>query len=196
MNDPRTDYSTAIAELIHDARLAPLGPGTPNARARVSLAALTNESVTGPHPLVDSDMAAACRAGLWLYHDFLDEAHAISQDIDTPTGSYWHGLVHRREPDYANAAYWFRRVGRHSIFECLAKFARELAAKCSPAIPIPDPWNPFWFIDYCEGCASGREPGEQFARLVQQQEWVLLLEHCYRHAVGAEPLTHPPTASA
>src|SRR5438874_740571 len=72
-----------------------------------------------PSAVRDQDMAAACLAGLWLYHDFLDEAHRISQELDTTTGSYWHGLVHRREPDFSNAKYWFRRVGDHAIFPAL-----------------------------------------------------------------------------
>ena len=54
------------------------------------------------------DMAQACLAGLWLYHDFLDESHSISQEIATSTGSFWHGIMHRREPDPSNAKYWFR----------------------------------------------------------------------------------------
>ena len=55
-----------------------------------------------PQTVRDRDMAATCRSGLWLYHDFLDEAHTISQEIETPEGSYWHALVHRREPDFSN----------------------------------------------------------------------------------------------
>jgi hypothetical protein len=186
MSDSHSVYSSAVVELIREARLAPLGPGTPNAGARDALATLTDEMVTAPHPVADPEMAAACRAGLWLYHDFLDEAHTISQGIETPAGSYWHGLVHRREPDYSNAAYWFRRVGTHPIFEPLAKSARELAASCSLAIPAADAWNPFWFIDYCEACAPGHEPGEHFARLVQKREWELLFEYCYRRAIGSK----------
>ena len=45
-----------------------------------------------PHDVRDAAAAAACRAGLWLYHDFLDESHTISQEIETPEGSYWHAL--------------------------------------------------------------------------------------------------------
>ncbi len=93
------DYPPKIAELLKADRLTPLGPGTPNESVRAALAALTVESAFAPHTVRDRDMAAACLAGLWLYHDFLDESHAISQEIGTPTGSYWHGLMHRREPD-------------------------------------------------------------------------------------------------
>jgi hypothetical protein len=178
------DYAAPIQDLLRENRLAPLGPGTPNKSARPRLEALTDKTLLAPHEVRDSNMAASCRAGLWLYHDFLDEAHTISQKINTPTGSYWHGLVHRREPDYSNAAYWFRRVGKHPVFDALAEETRQLATASSVGVVVPSPWDPFWFIEYCEACASGKEPGEHFARLVQEREWDLLFAYCRRQAIG------------
>src|SRR5213596_774549 len=127
MGDP-SRYSLMVAELLREPRLAPLGPGSPNLPIRNQLAGLQPEALFAPQPVRDPDMAAACLAALWLYHDFLDESHAISQELHTTTGSYWHGLMHRREPDYGNAKYWFHRVGRHPVFGPLALAARELAA--------------------------------------------------------------------
>ena len=69
----------------------------------------------------------ACIAGLWLLWDYLDESHHVSQSLETPEGSYWHGIMHWREPDYGNSKYWFRRVGQHAIFPQLAVQARQLA---------------------------------------------------------------------
>ncbi len=41
----------------------------------------------------------AAMSGLFLYFSCLDEAHTIAQDVSTPEGSWWHGIMHRQEPD-------------------------------------------------------------------------------------------------
>src|SRR5689334_717988 len=127
-------YGPTIAALITD-RLPELGPGSPDAAARRQLAALSVEKMFAGQRIADTDAARCCLSALWLWHDFLDESHAISQEIHTIDGSYWHGIMHRREPDFGNAKYWFRRVPSHPIFGPLADATRELTAgkKLDPA---------------------------------------------------------------
>ncbi len=182
-------FSPALAALLQEERLPPLGPGTPNTVVRARLAALTPEQTLVPHSVRDTDMASACLAGLWLYHDFLDESHKLSQDIDTPTGSYWHGLVHRREPDYDNARYWFRRVGVHPVFGPLREAAAELVGSgelpsAAAFLRSKSAWDAFAFIGLCQA-AAGRVPLEMLCRQIQRREWELLFEWCYRRAIGA-----------
>src|SRR4051812_17852899 len=110
------DYPPVIAALLQDDRLAELGPGSLNRSMHSSLFGLTLAKVFAPARIANQEMAEACVAGLWLYHDFLDESHTISQSIHNATGSYWHGLMHRREPDFSNSKYWFQRVGEHPVF--------------------------------------------------------------------------------
>src|SRR6266436_1995125 len=103
--DPAT-YGPTITAIVTD-RLPELGPGSPDNVAKPQLAALATEDVFAGPRIVDYDAARCCLSALWLWHDFLDESHAISQEIHAIDGSYWHAIMHRREPDYGNAKYWF-----------------------------------------------------------------------------------------
>ena len=95
---------------------------------------------------------------LLLYNDDLEESHTLSQGIPSATGSYWHGIMHRREPDYPNAGYWFRKVGEHPLFP--AVFDRAQSTVDFSASPdgaaVRDEllrngvWDPYWFIGRCE----------------------------------------------
>ena len=134
-------YSPAIEELLTPQHLCPLGPGHPNLAVRDRLAALTPATLLAPHRLRAEDMARACLAGLWLHHNFLDESHTISQDLATASGSYWHALMHRREADFWNSKYWFRRVGTHPIFSRCACAAAELAHAAPEARRVPGQAN-------------------------------------------------------
>jgi hypothetical protein len=180
-------YPAAIAALLGEKRLAPLGPGKPNPAAREQLERLTVDDGFAPHRLRDRDMAACCVAGLWLYHDYLDRAHELAQEIETSEGSYWHGLMHRREPDFDNAKYWFRRVGQHTVFEPLRQAAVELARSSSDRarafLTEQTAWDPFAFIDLCESAYDGRSGSELLCRQIQQREWQLLFDHCFAHSL-------------
>jgi hypothetical protein len=182
-------YPPAVRTLLAEDRLPELGPGRPNAAARPALEALTVEAMFGPATVHRPDLARCCHAALWLLHDFLDESHTISQEVPGPDGSYWHGIMHRREPDYGNAAYWFRRVGKHSVFEPLCRRAAELTAEAGTPpgtefLARQAAWDPFAFIDLCQAVARGEAKAERLCRQIQRAEWELLFAHCYEGARG------------
>jgi hypothetical protein len=181
-------YGPALAPLITQ-RLPELGPAEPNLAVRPQLEALTVETAFAGLRVVDEDAARCCLSALWLWQDFLDESHTISQEIHTVDGSYWHGIMHRREPDYGNAKYWFRRVTDHPIYQPLAARARERASGeefDAPAqfLAEQSEWDPHRFVDLCEAIARGRSRCEKLAREVARAEWQLLFNHCYRAAIN------------
>lgn len=119
-------------------------------------------------------------AGLWLYLQHFDACHRVAQDLPTKEGSYWHGILHRQEPDDWNAGYWFRAAGSHPIHDSLCREAQRLALEHGGAHWKPaSRWDPEDFIRFC--ARARREPGsdaERLARAVQMAEWRLLFEWC------------------
>lgn len=187
--DPATLYGTSCGRLLTAGPLCELVGGQPNAAVYSELSSLDESLLFDGHPVRDSIMGSCCHSGLWLLHDYLDESHQISQSVDTATGSYWHGIMHRREPDFSNAAYWFRRVGSHPVFTELVIAARDLAREAradqqaeQAFLLHQETWDPFRFIDLCSAAVEGRSSCDLLCRKVAAAEWRLLFDYCYRQA--------------
>jgi hypothetical protein len=182
-------YGPVFAPLLQIDRRRPLEAGRPDSDVRSALKNLSVESAFAHARVADHDMAACCISGIWLLHDYLDESHTISQGIDTPSGSFWHAIMHRREGDFSNAKYWFRSVGEHPVFAALGERA-HVAATLRYADSIlgetclrDDDWDPFAFVDLCQAVARGQTAACEFCLDVQQAEWELLFDHCFREAI-------------
>lgn len=122
------------------------------------------------------------RCGLLLLNDDLHASHGISQSIKTPSGSFWHAIMHRREGDASNANYWWRLTGSHPAFEPLFENAhkylharsedeaRDFAAK----MERDGHWNPIDFVRACSN-ASG---DDEWLRGLQMLEINTLFNWC------------------
>jgi hypothetical protein len=111
--------------------------------------------------------ASLCLSGLWLLAGDLDRSHSLSQELPCRDGSFWHGIMHRREGDFGNAKYWFRKVGPHPVFDRLSDWGEG------------EYENPFDFVDECRHAEKNRG-GEAYQRclLAQWAEWQALMAHC------------------
>lgn len=182
--------SSAAARLLEEIRRAHPTPALVPESAGVVAQAIIREiqTISGQELLgaavVDEDKASAVRAGLLLRADELDPSHNISQEIRTSDGSYWHGIMHRREPDYGNSKYWFRRVGDHPLFESLATLETPAPGSALEEVTRTGAWDPYKFVDLCESCAKGVSTLRAELEALQEREIDLLLSHCARAAVG------------
>lgn len=192
-------YTSAIAEIIEKLEAGnPLPPLVPeNAWSNELTDALLDmslEDLLQGQSLKDDIFGGAIKSGLLLWNDALDDSHDISQELGNNTGSYWHGIMHRREPDYSNAKYWFGRVGTHPIFPELRERAIALfkdtsnpsdaLAQIGQAIETQEHWDAYQFIDWCQAAENDLSSDvTQFLQQVQAEEIKLLLAYSYRNAV-------------
>lgn len=57
-----------------------------------------------------------------LWHDAAghwEQAHQITQDIESPDAAWVHAYLHRKEGDLGNAGYWYRRAGKPAATDSL-----------------------------------------------------------------------------
>ncbi|HAI14027.1 MAG TPA: hypothetical protein DCM28_20145 [Phycisphaerales bacterium] len=96
------------------------------------------------------------QAALWLYVDELDRSHQISQHLKDAEGSYWHGIMHRREGDFSNSHYWFHNAGaNHRVYSQIQGY------------------DPHQLIDDVQN-----NPTDPKLVELQRSEWIALVNHC------------------
>ena len=132
-------------------------------------------------PMVDCknpQRLSVIEAALWLVAGDLDRSHDISQDNSSSEGSFWHGVMHRREGDFGNASYWFRRVGKHPVYSKLGAAVREEAFLGEAFLGPENSWNPYEFVDRCAEVVN-RSKGElkEQCILAQWLEWQVMVGH-------------------
>jgi len=164
--------SAQLKQFLATPEPAGLGPGPrPGVQSEPALNPALDSACQGVK--VSRERQPLIRALVLLWHDHLDPAHSIAQAIENADGAFVHGIMHRREPDYGNAAYWFRRVGNHPAFAEIAKRAtavlqpKDRASLLVELIPGGE-WNPFSFIHACERANRNSSPNDALNPLLQQ----------------------------
>jgi hypothetical protein len=182
-------YGQAFASLIDEAELPPLDAGSNQAKTHSGLRNLTVGTAFEGRDVADREMADACISGTLLLYGDLDRSHRISQGLENPTGSFWHGIMHRREGEFGNAKYWFRRTGDHPVGNDLAEAVAMLIADRTEdpqygKICAPGAWDPFAFVDLCELEIGSGSVGETLCREIQMVEWRVLFDFSFLRAVN------------
>ena len=158
------------------------------APAKEMLSNLRPESLLA-RPARNPGDAGALLAGLWLWHDWLDESHTLSQSIHNETGSFWHAIMHRREGDFSNAKYWYARCRHHPALGEIAAAGRAPVSTAGGHGELErlvrDEWDASSFVDIVQAVHDKpSDPLHPIAVALQQAEWKALFAHCVRKAAG------------
>lgn len=156
-------FDPKLFSLIQTAKMPGLGQGPKNSELA---SFLSSPDVTNAVKAESELGKQLCISGLWLLAGDLDRSHSISQGIETPEGSFWHGIMHRREGDFGNAKYWFRRVGRHPVIDQIAQIYGD---------EYKDAGN---FVDACDRAVQGDSGLISTCEKIQWGEWISLTVYC------------------
>jgi hypothetical protein len=171
-------YSDLVERAFLDTDLLQtLCPSEPRNRELLrSIQEADEQTLSGGKTVGDARMFARVRGGLFYALDALDEAHVIFQQENDDLSAYWHGMMHRREGDFENARYWFRRAGVLPVFDQMHHAASEHSADMAKQAN----WDPYLFTWQCEQARFGaNETGPELAAL-QLAEFQALFDYCWR----------------
>jgi len=112
-------------------------------------------------------------AGLWLYVDQLDR----SQKVQSPAGSFWHAIMHRREGDFSNSHHWYRRAGRHPAMSRI-----DVGGGSAASGTTIGGYDPHDFVDRVERAHKRGQNRQAELVATQRREWMQLFEWCAEHA--------------
>jgi len=169
--------------LNHPDLLGALTPTTPlNYDLSRKLREASDADLAGGAAITDAAMFPFVRGGLLYAADELDAAHRIFQDEPSSLGSYWHGMMHRREGDFDNARYWFRRAGRLAFFGKMHDAARAL----SPDMAKQSTWDAYLLTGQCEQVKHGAHELMAECVALQRAEFKVLFDDCWQRAIGTK----------
>ena len=143
--------------------------------------AADDPTVAGNLPIGDPAHFLLVRGGLFYALDALSDAHGIFQEAKGDLGSYWHGLMHRREGDFDNARYWFRRAGVLPVFSEM----HSAAAEHSELMARQMNWDPYLFTGQCEQARFGDTDSLKELAHLQRVEFEVLFDYCWRKSAVA-----------
>ena len=169
--------TTEPPDLCQRGRPGTLSAGEVEARVRRACPWMWDE------PGGEDRLVAACL----LYHDHHNEAHDKVQDMTDPDGSLVHAWVHRREPDYWNANYWYRQAGEHPVYRQLAARLESLpkdgaAVGVAERLAMSGTVDTMELVAACESVSrrAADDPVAVFLRRLQDVEFELLAGHLAR----------------
>ncbi|MBT4136607.1 MAG: hypothetical protein HOE48_01770, partial [Candidatus Latescibacteria bacterium] len=157
------------------------------------------------HILVSQIHGDLVRNALYQKNDDLDTAHQICQTIgktaDAPEICYWHGLIHRREPDFKNAHSWFQKsrnlAANNQLYQATYNFlqraiqmpdygdTREVALQFWQHLRNQGTWDALYFLNLCESAIENKNSDlQKLLEDIQAIEFETLFQWTFQKAIG------------
>lgn len=176
-------YSDFIDRIfLHEGLLEKLTPAEPlSYDLLIRVREADDAALSGGRAIGRAENFALVRGGVLYAIDAIHEAHTIFQDAPGDLGAYWHGMMHRREGDFENARYWFRRAGALPCFAALHRAAGEF----SSVMARQPSWDPYLLTGECERARFGAAENATALARLQRTEFEGVFDYTWRQCALA-----------
>lgn len=173
-------YSSIVDPVFNDRELLrKLRPtGVSDINRLLKIRAASDEELAGGAAIADPEMFRLVRAGLIYACDGLDESHKIVQQNNGDEAAYWHGMIRRREGDFENARYWYRRAGALPFFGEVHRAASAVSGIVAAQLD----WDPYLVTGMCEQERFGAEEERTQLIKIQRAEFENVFDYVWRRS--------------
>ena len=118
------------------------------------------------------------RAGLFYFHDALDDALPLAADASGALADYWRAMIHRRRGEFEEARTFGRRAGELPPFPLM----HRLVVDDCPHMARQTGWDAFLLAHLWEQYRFGADELGTELRFLQRVEFRQIWEHTWRVA--------------
>lgn len=181
MPTPYSDFVERVL-IFEDTLKNPLPGGPEDIEMVLRIRAASDAAVVGSAWLQDHSVLPLLRAGLFYFHDALDEARRLAEAPSGPLADYWRQMIHRRLGEFELARKYGRTAGELPPFQLMLRLVKD---DC-PVMARQANWDAYLVNSLAEQFRFGETDLLPQLRRLQRVEFGQIYRYTWKLAVGGD----------
>lgn len=176
---PYSDFVERVL-LFEDTLQRPLSSGPDDIEMILRLREATDAMLVGSAWLQHAELLPLLRAGLFYFHDGLEEARRLAETPRGPLADYWRQMIHRRLGEFDLARQYGRTAGELPPFQLMLRLVKD---DC-PAMARAVNWDAYLVNALAEQFRFGETDLLPQLRYLQRVEFQQIFRYTWRQALA------------
>lgn len=175
---PYSDFVERML-LFEDTLQKPLPNGPDDIETILRIREAGDAAIVGSAWLQQPDLLPLLRAGLFYFHDGLEEARRLAESPRGPLADYWRQMIHRRLGEFDLARQYGRSAGELPPFQLMLRLVKD---EC-PAMARQINWDAYLVNALAEQFRFGETDLLPQLRFLQRVEFQQMYRYTWRTAM-------------
>lgn len=181
MPQPYSDFVERVL-LFEDTLQRPLPDGPQDIEMILRIRAASDADLIGSAWLEDRSLIPLLRAGLFYFHDAVEESCRHAELPRGPLADYWRQMIYRRLGEFELARHYGRSAGELPPFQLMLRLVKD---DC-PAMARQANWDAYLVNSLTEQFRFGESDLLPQLRRLQRVEFTHLYRYTWKLAVGGQ----------